>query len=104
MFVINWLPYICSSVYQMITKDENKMSPLTATLSAMYAKTFLVWTPLFYIIFNPKIKRILMEKVGIGLSEEGAGLLTITQSKFQVTVSSRTQIESKENKSRMITN
>jgi hypothetical protein len=104
MFLINWLPYICSSVYQMITKDENKMSSLTATLSAMYAKSFLVWTPLFYIIFNPKIKRILLEKVGIGLNEEGGPLLTITQSKFQVTVSSKTQIESKENKSRIATN
>ena len=30
MFLINWLPYICSSVYQMITKDENKMSPLNS--------------------------------------------------------------------------
>jgi hypothetical protein len=104
MFLLNWLPYIASSIYQMHIKDANTLSPFTATLSAVYAKTFLVWTPLFYIIFNAKIKKIVMEKLGLGLKEETGPLLIISQSKLQATTTTKTQIDSKDYKSRVLTN
>jgi len=88
----------------MKAKDNNISSPLVATLTTMYAKTFLVWTPLFYIIFNAKIKKIVLEKLGFTLREESGPLLTFTQSRLQATSSTKTQIDSRDFRSKILTN
>ena len=85
MFLLSWLPYAVCSVFQMISYTY-RLGAFWSTLSAMYAKTFLIWTPLFYIMFNKNVKQILAEK--FVTSQEKVPLLSRVQLRFRKLINS----------------
>lgn len=55
-FLITWLPFTIVSFFKVII-DEELISPLTSTLSAIFAKSYPLCSSLFYVMVNPKIRQ-----------------------------------------------
>ena len=66
MFMTSWLPYGIVCIFRVFW-DSKHLTPFLSTLPAMFAKSSLVWTPLFYILLNKKIKEAFLNKVGVDL-------------------------------------
>ena len=54
IFLISWTPYALVSMYSAFI-DSNDITPLVATLPAMFAKSSTVLSSIFYILSNKKI-------------------------------------------------
>ena len=61
MFLLSWLPYAISSTIQMFSYTY-ELSPLTLTLASNSGKTFLIWTPISFILFNTNVRETLRER------------------------------------------
>ena len=53
--MLTWLPYSISSMYIAFV-DEIGLGPMAETLPAMFAKSSMVWSTIFYIYSNKDIK------------------------------------------------
>jgi hypothetical protein len=54
VFFISWLPYAATSMYVFLSATP--LPPLLGTVPAMFAKSSLLWTPLFYLFTNSNFK------------------------------------------------
>ena len=53
--MLTWLPYSISSMYIAFV-DEIGLGPMAETLPAMFAKSSMVWSTIFYIYSNKDIR------------------------------------------------
>ena len=58
-FLITWLPYAFVSLTSMFIV----IGPAVSTLPAMFAKSSILWSTLFYMFSNKNIKRILIQMI-----------------------------------------
>ena len=66
LFCISWLPYIMIIVFaQFANNIENYITPLTASLPALFAKSSTIFNPLIYTLINPECKIHLMRLFAI---------------------------------------
>ena len=61
-FLITWLPYSMGSMYVAFI-DANGLTPMLETLPAMFAKSSMVWSTIFFIFSNKQFK----SKIGVQL-------------------------------------
>ena len=54
-FLLTWLPYGIVSLYSVCIKSDH-FSPLVSMLVILFTKTSIVWSTLFYLITNKKLK------------------------------------------------
>jgi len=54
-FGISWLPYALVSMISAFI-DPDLISPMGSLLPALFAKTSMVWSTVFYIMSNKQIK------------------------------------------------
>ena len=54
-FLISWTPYALASFYTVLT--DFKLSPLLSLFPALFAKSSLVWSSLFYLLSNNQITK-----------------------------------------------
>lgn len=54
-FLLTWLPYAIVSLYSACIKSE-QFRPLVTMLAILFTKTSIVWSTLFYLITNKKLK------------------------------------------------
>jgi len=55
-FVISWTPYAIVSFYSAFGNSGEELSPVMGTIPAYFAKSSMVWSTLFYIFTNRKLK------------------------------------------------
>ena len=60
-FMITWMPYALVSFASIFIGP--RLGPVVSTVSAMFAKSSLLWSTLFYMFSNKNIKRILIQMV-----------------------------------------
>ncbi len=56
IFVFTWSPYAVVALYSSFG-DPEKISPLGAVLPAVFAKSSMLWSSLYYVLSNKKIKQ-----------------------------------------------
>jgi hypothetical protein len=54
-FLVSWMPY--ATVSMSIAIFQVKVSPMMATLPAMFTKSSLLWTPLFFLFSNSQFRK-----------------------------------------------
>lgn len=55
IFIVTWTPYAFVSMYSAFI-DPKDISPLGATIPAMFAKSSMVWGTILYLYSNSKIR------------------------------------------------
>ena len=66
MFCISWLPYMMIIIVAQFGNNiENYITPLTASLPALFAKSSAILNPLIYTLINPECKIHLNHLFGI---------------------------------------
>ena len=66
LFCISWMPYIMIIIVAQFGNNiENYITPLTASLPALFAKSSTIFNPLIYTLINPECKIHLMRLFGI---------------------------------------
>jgi len=58
-FMITWMPFALVSFASIFIGP--RLGPVVSTVSAMFAKSSLLWSTLFYMFSNKNIKRILFQ-------------------------------------------
>ncbi len=56
IFVFCWTPYAVVALYSAFI-NENGVEPLWGTLPALFAKSSTIWSSMFYLFLNKKIRR-----------------------------------------------
>lgn len=73
LFCVTWTPYAIVALWSSFI-NPGGVSPLTATLPAVIAKSSMLWSPLFFILSNKNAKsRILNENTYISKSADSTG-------------------------------
>ena len=62
-FMISWVPYALVCIYRVFFETSH-MSPFTATLPAMFAKSSMLWSSLLYFLTNRKVRVKALEVFG----------------------------------------
>jgi len=61
-FMLTWTPYTFVFLFNSFKKNTNNIDPVLSTVSAVFAKSSVVWSTLFYILSNKTIKSKLFEQ------------------------------------------
>ena len=61
IFILAWSPYAIISMYSAFV-DADASDGLYGTVPAIFAKSSMVWTPVFYIFLNKTIRSALFGK------------------------------------------
>lgn len=60
--MLTWTPYTFVFLFNSFKKNTNNIDPVLSTVSAVFAKSSVVWSTLFYILSNKTIKSKLFEQ------------------------------------------
>jgi hypothetical protein len=61
-FLITWTPYTIVFLYNCFKNINDESQPILSTISAVFAKSSVFWSTLFYILTNRNIKSKLLKK------------------------------------------
>lgn len=60
-FLLAWSPYACVSLISAFGNPQS-ITPLMATLPALFAKSQVIWNPIIYVAFNKNFRSKLFNK------------------------------------------
>lgn len=55
-FVVTWTPYTLILIYNSFLKEQDESLPLMSDISAVIAKSSVIWSTLLYMFTNSNIK------------------------------------------------
>jgi hypothetical protein len=67
-FLVSWLPYALVCLYAAFVSSD--IPPMFGTLPAMFAKSSMLWSALFYIFTNKQFKSKVFKHLGIKEKEK----------------------------------
>ena len=85
-FLITWTPYTIVFLYNCFKDINDESQPILSTISAVFAKSSVFWSTLFYILTNKNIKSKLLNK---NLSVESIAVQYSKQESFKTSKNSK---------------
>ncbi len=67
-FLVSWVPYSAVCLYAAFVSSD--IAPMLGTLPAIFAKTSMLWSALFYIFTNNQFKSKVYKHLGIKEKEK----------------------------------